>query len=98
MDQCLDDIEGEDEFDALMYSEFPEDDEEETDPILASFIEGMNNIERIGNALMSVETNSGWYFDPITGEYRKMQMSLDEARRPDVMRAINTFERTGLFA
>lgn len=98
MDQCLDDIEAEDEFDALMYSEFPEDEDEETDPILSSFIDSMNNIERIGNVLMSAETHGGWHLDPVTGEYRKMQASLDEARRPYVMRAVRTFERTGIFA
>lgn len=98
MDQCLDDIEYEDDFDALMYTEFPDDEEEEeTDPILASFIEDMDNIERIGNALMGTETRGGWHLDAETGEYRRMQVSINEARRPYVMRAIQVFERTGIF-
>ena len=97
MDQCLDGIECEDDFDALMHTEFPEDEEEETDPILASFMEDMNNIERIGNALMGTETRGGWHLDAETGDYRRMQVSVSDARRPYVMRAVQVFERTGIF-
>ena len=85
MDQCLDDIEAEDEFDALMYSRFPEDEDEETDPI-PSILHRQHEQHREDRKRSDErgDSRSGWHLDLVTGEYRKMQASLDEARRPYV--------------
>lgn len=90
LDSTDDELDG---FDALLYAAFPEDEEEETDPILERFMQDMNNIERIGTLMMNARTTNGmWFLDCETGEYRQMSISSEHARKPEVMRLVSLFE------